>query len=163
MRRWPRVRKMKLKRNMRDDRADMVDFVKWQMQIGNGLDEVGIPSDSVELPLNKISPTQDDLIATIFPDPDNPGDDCAILVARNIDCEAINETILSRVSVTELLSADKLLDALEEEGLTQNYTTLYVAASRAIASSHIKFFIAENPDGRSVRNVVYRQALIFSS
>jgi hypothetical protein len=41
---WPRVRKMKLKRNMRveaatgSDRADMVDFVKWQMQIGNGLD-----------------------------------------------------------------------------------------------------------------------------
>jgi ATP-dependent DNA helicase PIF1 len=43
---------------------------------------------------------------------------------------------------------------------------LYVAASRAIASSRIKFFIAENPedpDGRSVRNVVYRQALLFSS
>jgi hypothetical protein len=79
--------------------------------------EVGIPSDSVELPLYKISPTQDDLIATIFPDPDNPVDDCAILATRNIDCEAINETILSRVSgaVTELLSADKLLDALEEE------------------------------------------------
>jgi hypothetical protein len=44
---------------------------------------------------------------------------------------------------------------------------LYVAAtSRAIASSRIKFFIAENPedpDGRSVRNLVFRQALLFNS
>jgi hypothetical protein len=94
---------------------------KWQMQIGNGLDEAGLPSDSVEIPLHMISPTQDDLIATIFPDPDNPGDDCAILAARNIDCDAINETILSRVTgaVTELLSADKLLDAHEEEGVAR--------------------------------------------
>jgi ATP-dependent DNA helicase PIF1 len=254
----------------------------------------------VEIPLHMISPTQDDLIETIFPDPDNPGDDCAILAARNIDCDAINETILSRVTgpVTELLSADKLLDAHEEEGVARrtsdanlhhNYPIeylnslsfsglpphklrlkigcivmllrnldlqhglcngvrlrvleigprflkceiitgsnagniallprialnpdddklpfqmqrlqfpiklayaitinksqgqslsrvgvylmqdvfghgqLYVAASRAIASSRIKFFIAENPvdpEGRSVKNVVYRQALLFSS
>ncbi len=53
------------------DRADMIEFVKWQMQIGNGLDEAGLPSDSVEIPLHMISPTQDDLIETIFPDPDN--------------------------------------------------------------------------------------------
>jgi hypothetical protein len=37
---WPRVRKMKLKRNTRveaatgSDRADLVDFVKWQMRKG---------------------------------------------------------------------------------------------------------------------------------
>jgi hypothetical protein len=57
---------MRVKAATGSDRADMVDFVNWQMPIGNGLDEVGIPSDSVELPLNMISPTHDDLIATFF-------------------------------------------------------------------------------------------------
>jgi hypothetical protein len=45
-----------------------------------------------------ISPTEDDLISNIYPDPDNPGDDCAILAARNIDCDALNEKILGRVT-----------------------------------------------------------------
>lgn len=300
---WPRVRKMSLKRNMRveaavgADRIDKEEFAKWQMQIGNGVDAAGIPCDSVEIPLGMISPTEDDLISAIYPDPDNPGDDCAILAARNVDCDSINETILGRVTgqVIELLSADKLLDAEEEEGvaprpnaanLHHNYPIeylnslsfsglpphklrlkigcivmllrnldikqglcngvrlrvleigprflkceiitgassgniallpritlnpdddklpfpmqrlqfpiklayaitinksqgqslsrvgvyllqevfghgqLYVAASRAISSARIKFFIGENPEDRSVRNVVYRQALLFSS
>jgi hypothetical protein len=300
---WPRVRKMALKRNMRveaavgTDRIDMEEFVKWQMQIGNGLDENGISSDTVEIPEDMIAQTQDELISAIFPDPDNPGDDCAILAPRNIDCDAINETILSRVTgpVIELLSADKLLDAEEEEGvaprpnaanLHHNYPIeylnslsfsglpphklrlkigcvvmllrnlnikqglcngvrlrvlengnrflkceiitgshsgniallprislnpdddklpfpmqrlqfpiklayaitinkaqgqslsrvgvflmqdvfghgqFYVAASRAIARSRIKFYLGDHPDNRSVKNVVYRQALLFSS
>jgi hypothetical protein len=100
---WPRVTKLKLTRNMRveaavgPDRLDMENFVKWQMQIGNGVDEAGLPCDRVDIPDDMISATVDDLISTIFPDPDNPGDDCAILAARNIDCDSLNETILGRV------------------------------------------------------------------
>jgi hypothetical protein len=49
----------------------MEEFVKWQMQIGNGLDESGISLDTIEIPDDMIAQTQDELISAIFPDPDN--------------------------------------------------------------------------------------------
>ena len=54
------TRKMGLKRNMRveaavgADRADMEEFVRMQMRIGNGLDEAGLSSNSFEISLEML-------------------------------------------------------------------------------------------------------------
>jgi hypothetical protein len=53
---WPTVRKFALHRNMRLEaaigraRVRMSRFNEWQMQIGNGVDDQGLPSDNVDIP-----------------------------------------------------------------------------------------------------------------
>jgi hypothetical protein len=82
---WAHVKKLKLTRNMRletaqgADSVNMAEFMSWQMCIGNGVDGHGEASEKTEFPSDMIVQTEEELIDLVFPDPNNPGTDCAIL------------------------------------------------------------------------------------
>jgi hypothetical protein len=100
-------------------------FMDWQMCIGNGVNFAGVVSETTEIPSDMISRTEDELIDFVFPDPKNPGTDCAILAPKNTDCDEVNEKLLGRIDgeVVELLSVDTLMDAVEQEGVAHRPST----------------------------------------
>jgi ATP-dependent DNA helicase PIF1 len=115
---WKDVKKMSLTRNMRIERAmaaaraEMESFNDMQMQIGDGVDADGRPSDTVEIPADMVVGSEDDLIESVFPDVDNPGANAAILCPKNVGCDGLNDKIIDKVAgqCVELLSVDTLLD-----------------------------------------------------
>jgi ATP-dependent DNA helicase PIF1 len=103
---------MRLEAAIGQARVRMSQFNEWQMQIGNGVDDQGLPSDTVDIPDELIEESLDALIASVFPDLENPAPDAAILTPKNIGCDDVNEKIIEKIhgQISELLSVDTLLD-----------------------------------------------------
>jgi hypothetical protein len=75
------------------DLVNMAEFMSWQMCIGNEVDGHGEASETTKFPSDMIVQTEKELIDFVFPDPNNPGTDCAILAPKNTDCDKVNEKI----------------------------------------------------------------------